>query len=340
MTLGLDPDSVFPRTGLQKGDNEMTITDLRAEVDKRTRQGLSPHNQIMAIQKKFSIPVACFVFALLGLGLGVTTRKDGKQSSFVIAIAIIFIYYIFMYTAESMAKAKWIPAASAMWVPNFVLGACRPRAAAVARPLRRPRVRPFPLTLALAPERPRRRQRPADGAPGAAAGDPGPARPGPHASSSSSGCRTGPGRAPRILDWYVAKLYVRIFVLAFAGMLGIFYIATFIDLSDKLFKGQATGRMLLEYPVLLDAAVHLLRAAHRGAGRHARHRGPAHEVERADRHQGVRRQPLPDGVAACRVRRARQRPAVRPGGVDPGAGQPAGPATQPQIRGGSPAPST
>ena len=122
MTLGLDPDSVFPRTGLQKGDNEMTIDDLRAEIDKRVQQGLSPHNQIMAIQKKFSIPVACFVFALLGLGLGVTTRKDGKQSSFVIAIAVIFIYYIFMYTAESMAKAKWIPAVSAMWVPNVVLG--------------------------------------------------------------------------------------------------------------------------------------------------------------------------------------------------------------------------
>jgi hypothetical protein len=27
-------------------------------------------------------------------------------------------------------------------------------------------------------------------------------------------------------------------------MLGIFYIATFIDLSDKLFKGQATTSML------------------------------------------------------------------------------------------------
>ena len=35
--------------------------------------------------------------------------------------------------------------------------------------------------------------------------------------------------------------------LAFVGLLGIFYITTFIDLSDKLFKEQATGAMLLRY---------------------------------------------------------------------------------------------
>jgi LPS export ABC transporter permease LptG/LPS export ABC transporter permease LptF len=247
MTLRLDPDSVFPRTGLQKGDNEMTIADLRQEIDKRRREGQSPHNQIMAIQKKFSIPVACFVFALLGLGLGVTTSKDGKHSSFVVAIAIIFVYYIFMYTAESMAKAKWIPAESAMWVPNIVLGL-----AGLA--LLHWRARVADLALSVPITLPGRRRREAD-APSAA-----PAqarkRPGPVATG-----RPGPGKrvvvvvrfpqlrwpGPRILDWYVAKLYLRVFVLAFAGMLGIFYIATFIDLSDKLFKGQATGRMLLEY---------------------------------------------------------------------------------------------
>jgi LPS export ABC transporter permease LptG len=50
-----------------------------------------------------------------------------------------------------------------------------------------------------------------------------------------------------LLDGYVLRLYLKICVLAFVGMLGIFYIATFIDLSDKLFKGQTTGGMLLAY---------------------------------------------------------------------------------------------
>jgi LPS export ABC transporter permease LptG len=50
-----------------------------------------------------------------------------------------------------------------------------------------------------------------------------------------------------LLDWYVTRLYLGIVALAFVGLLGIFYISTFIDLSDKLFKGQTTSLILLEY---------------------------------------------------------------------------------------------
>ena len=46
----------------------------------------------MEIQKKFSIPAACLVFALLGVALGATHRRDGKLVSFVLGIAVIFVY--------------------------------------------------------------------------------------------------------------------------------------------------------------------------------------------------------------------------------------------------------
>ena len=46
---------------------------------------------------------------------------------------------------------------------------------------------------------------------------------------------------PSILDWYVLKQGLRVSVLAAVGLLGLFYIASFIDLSDHLFKGRTTG---------------------------------------------------------------------------------------------------
>ncbi|MGC4082061.1 MAG: LptF/LptG family permease [Vicinamibacterales bacterium] len=52
---------------------------------------------------------------------------------------------------------------------------------------------------------------------------------------------------PRLLDVYVSREYLRIFVLGLVGLLGIFYISTFIDLVDKLFRGEATSAMLLRY---------------------------------------------------------------------------------------------
>jgi LPS export ABC transporter permease LptG/LPS export ABC transporter permease LptF len=241
MTIALDPDTVFPRVGVQPGVNEMTISELRQAAAERLALGHSPHNEFMAIQKKFSIPVACFVFGLLGLGLGATSRKDGRQSSFVVAIAVIFAYYVLMYSGESMAKAGWVSPAGAMWLPNVVLGG----AGAL---LLSWRARFLELGNAISIRVPWRSPRAAS--PAAASQEP-------SSPPLSAGRRGGVVLVirvpqlrvprPRLLDGYVMRFYFRMFAMAFVGMLGIFYIATFIDLSDKLFKGQATGEMLARY---------------------------------------------------------------------------------------------
>src|SRR5262249_41244756 len=52
---------------------------------------------------------------------------------------------------------------------------------------------------------------------------------------------------PSLLDLYVSRRYLTIFVLSFGSLIGIFYIATFIDLADKLFRGTTTTGMLLRF---------------------------------------------------------------------------------------------
>ena len=48
-----------------RGEREMTIAELRARAaDAGQGRGHSPHNPLMEIHKKFSIPAACLVFAL------------------------------------------------------------------------------------------------------------------------------------------------------------------------------------------------------------------------------------------------------------------------------------
>ena len=52
---------------------------------------------------------------------------------------------------------------------------------------------------------------------------------------------------PALLDLYVSSQYLRVFFLGLFGLLGIFYISTFMDLADKLFRGSATTPMMLRY---------------------------------------------------------------------------------------------
>jgi LPS export ABC transporter permease LptG len=52
---------------------------------------------------------------------------------------------------------------------------------------------------------------------------------------------------PNLLDVYVARQYLRILGMTVIAMLGLFYISTFIDLSDKWFKGQTTFAQILSF---------------------------------------------------------------------------------------------
>lgn len=231
IVIGLDADTVFPRTGPQRGYRELSLTELQDEADRLAAAGLSPHNPIMEMHRKFSIPVACLVFTLIALGLGVTSRKDGKLASFALGTGVIFAYYVIMYGAESMAKGALVSPQLAMWLPNIVLGLFGIglvvwRSRSVERRV-------------LIPFLPHRAPRPLN-----------------DGTVDEEKAKTVLGStAPRllgplklhILDWYVARVYLGVAGLAFVGLLGIFYISTFVDLSDKLFKGETTGGRLLEY---------------------------------------------------------------------------------------------
>ena len=243
LSFALDPETVFPQSGPQRGARELSIGELRAEASRLVDAGLPYHRPILELHKKFSIPVACLVFAVLGLALGVTNRKDSKLASFVLGIGVIFVYYIIMYVGESLAKGGLVSAHLAMWLPNIVLGL-----SGVGLLLERSRGdRGGRISIALPWPWRRHRSEPE----------------GPAAGSARSATRTGSAprsgvvvvvRIPHIewpgwnlLDGYVLGVYGRIVGLAMVGLLGIFHIATFIDLSDKLFKGETTSGVLAQY---------------------------------------------------------------------------------------------
>lgn len=235
MNVALDPNAVFQRAGLQRGINEMTVDELRAQAALLRSQNVSDHPPVIAIHRKFAIPTACVVFALIALGLGVTSRKDGKQASFVIGISVIFAYYVVMYVGESMAKGHLVPAPLAAWLPNLVLGPLGVallfwRSQSVERRMWWPSLGPRRTPALERVVVTRDARRPADDRVRVVIRVP-------HLSVPR----------PNLLDWYVGGQYLRTCLMAFVGLLGIFYIATFIDLSDKLFKGQTTGLMLLQY---------------------------------------------------------------------------------------------
>jgi LPS export ABC transporter permease LptG/LPS export ABC transporter permease LptF len=231
----LDAESVFPKGGPMKGDVERTIEELKASIVELRNQRQPTNRPDYFIQMKYSIPVACFVFALMGLGLGVSSSRGGKLAAFALGSGVVFVYYIIMFQTRSLAMGNRIPGGLAAWLPNILLG---PAGAIILWRKARSSGRSFQFAIPAVgvlkrflPARP-------DGTPAAAGAPPRPAL---------------VLRLPRfelpqlgVLDAYIARRFVRLQVLTFACLLGIFYISTFIDLSDKLFRGSATVGLMAQ----------------------------------------------------------------------------------------------
>ena len=132
LIVRLDPKSVFHDLQLMRGVQEMTIEALEAQAATKLANNITAHQEMMAIQQKFSFPAACLVFGVIGIALGLSVARDGKMAGFVVGIAVIFAYYILLYLAESYAKGFYSDPATAAsrtllvaqlarWVPNIIM---------------------------------------------------------------------------------------------------------------------------------------------------------------------------------------------------------------------------
>ena len=240
--LALNPEAVFPQVNVQKGPNEKSISELRADAARKVRDGMSPHPEIIAIQQKFSFPVACVVFGVIGLAVGLTAAREGKLAGFVVGVVIIFAYYVLMFLAESLTKGHYLNAHLSRWVPNIVLGAFG-TGALIWRARFTSAKLPFSLPVRFTRE-PRAVHRPAHAAaPSDSSATPAGAKP----KGTVVVIRIPRIAAPRLglLDQYVSRNYLRVAAIAFVALLALFYISTFLDKSDKVFKGQATVSSVL-----------------------------------------------------------------------------------------------
>jgi len=70
------------------------------------------------LQRRFSLPFACLLLALVGIPLGVSSRKSGKSGAFVMTVFLAFLYYMAQVSLIGLAKQGTISPKLAAWAPN------------------------------------------------------------------------------------------------------------------------------------------------------------------------------------------------------------------------------
>jgi LPS export ABC transporter permease LptF/LPS export ABC transporter permease LptG len=234
LAINLDPNTVF-RPDPPPGTPEMTIAQLRTSIQEEATRGGKAFSQRFMIHYKFALPLTCPILALIGLALGASNHRGGRLTSFVFGFGVILVNYVLLYGARAIAMGGRLPPEVAAWAPNIVMSV-----GAVALMTWRVRAGDQPIRLSL----------PAFVRRWTARGERPPAQKLAEAGQRPVVVLRLPRLnlpAPRLIDRYISREYIRVFALGVLGLLAIFYISTFIDMMDKLFRGETTTGTLLRY---------------------------------------------------------------------------------------------
>ena len=70
--------------------------------------------------RRLALPAACIVLALIGIPLGLSAKKGGKATGFVLTILLVFIYYFISLFGVTLARQGKVPPGAGVWLANVL----------------------------------------------------------------------------------------------------------------------------------------------------------------------------------------------------------------------------
>ncbi len=121
MQAGAQDDTHISRSNTRY--EALPLSQLRREI---ARDDGSPAARVIArpyrieLNKRFSYPCACFVLMLVGVPLGLTSKRGGRSTAFVLTILLVFTYYLISSIGVAFATQGKVPALLGVWFANIL----------------------------------------------------------------------------------------------------------------------------------------------------------------------------------------------------------------------------
>ncbi|MCW5976967.1 MAG: LptF/LptG family permease [Bryobacteraceae bacterium] len=237
---GRNPSAYFS-TMFPKGEQVLEAKAPDREVAKAFTSMNTPQLMVEArhslearieLHQRLALPFACILLALVGVPLGVSTRKAGRSGAFVLTVSIAFLYYMSMISLIGMAKQGRIPVELAVWTPNAALAlAAIVLIARLERPGDRDPVGELQTWLRAAYHRVR----------GAL----------PMAPAGGGGGRRLIPVLPQIVDTYVLSSFLFYFAMLLASAVALTHVFTFFELLSDVVKNGIPMSRVLTYHIFL-----------------------------------------------------------------------------------------
>lgn len=105
---------------IDKKTKDMTIKELKKEIENLKHRNIDVVPLISLIQKKLAMSFSCLAFVIAGIPLGIISKRSGKSIGLGMSLAVIIFYYLFLIGTEAIIT-KNLVSPYALWIPNIIL---------------------------------------------------------------------------------------------------------------------------------------------------------------------------------------------------------------------------
>ncbi len=92
-----------------------------AELAAAARTDVDPQAGIH-FQQRLALPLACLVLPMVGIPLAISSRRSGRSSGVVMALVLVFVYWMIQLAGTALAQQGTIGPALAVWTANVLFG--------------------------------------------------------------------------------------------------------------------------------------------------------------------------------------------------------------------------
>lgn len=109
-------------THLSRRDTPMQALATR-EVWRRARGPGDTRPYSIEFNRRLSFPAACLVLMLVGVPLGLSSKRGGKGTGFAVTLLLVFLYYFLSEIGVALARQGKVPAVLGVWGANILFTA-------------------------------------------------------------------------------------------------------------------------------------------------------------------------------------------------------------------------
>ena len=114
------PLTLTPQGAMHLGRLDTAIYALPMDALIQRTHGPDARRFQLELQSRFSYPAACLVLMLVGVPLGVMSRRGGKSSGLVFTVLLVLLYYVLSYTGIALSRQGKLPPFLGVWMANIL----------------------------------------------------------------------------------------------------------------------------------------------------------------------------------------------------------------------------